>query len=77
MRLRSLRTRLVAITTLLAAVGLIVAGIATYAALRSFLLERVDRTLAASTAGVGRALTRGGPAAAVRAGSAPSARPAS
>ena len=49
MRPRSLRTRLVAITTLLAAIGLIVAGIATYAALRSFLLERVDRTLAAST----------------------------
>jgi two-component system OmpR family sensor kinase len=61
MRMRSLRTRLVAITTLLAAIGLIVAGIATYAALRSFLLERVDRTLQASTIGVGRALTRGGP----------------
>ena len=61
MRFRSLRTRLVAITVVLAAVGLIVAGIATYAALRSFLLDRVDRTLAASTTGVSRALTRGGP----------------
>ncbi len=61
MRLRSLRTRLVAITTLLAAVGLIVAGIATYAALRSFLLDRVDRTLETSSDGVARALTRGGP----------------
>jgi two-component system OmpR family sensor kinase len=61
MRPRSLRTRLVAITTVLAAVGLIVAGIATYAALRSFLVERVDRTLQASTIGVERALTRDGP----------------
>ena len=59
--LRSLRTRLVAITTLLAAIGLIVAGIATYAALRSFLLERVDRTLAASTSASAGQLTRGGP----------------
>ena len=63
MRFRSLRTRLVAITVALAAVGLIVAGIATYAALRSFLVDRVDRTLAASTTGVSRALTRGGPGA--------------
>ena len=62
MRFRSLRTRLVAITTVLAAVGLIIAGIATYAALRSFLLDRVDRTLEASSSGVARALTRGGPA---------------
>lgn len=61
MRLGSLRTRLVAITTVLAAVGLIIAGVATYAALRSFLLDRVDRTLEASSIGVARALTRGGP----------------
>jgi two-component system OmpR family sensor kinase len=61
MRFRSLRTRLVAITVALAAVGLIVAGVATYAALRSFLVDRVDRTLAASTPGISRALTRGGP----------------
>jgi two-component system OmpR family sensor kinase len=61
MRFRSLRTRLVAITVALAAVGLVVAGIATYAALRSFLVDRVDRTLEASTPGVERALTRGGP----------------
>src|SRR4051812_19165015 len=63
MRFRSLQTRLVAITVALAAVGLAVAGVATYAALRSFLIERVDRTLAASAPGVGRALTRGGPGA--------------
>ncbi len=61
MRLSSLRTRLVAITMVLAAVGLIIASVATYAALRSFLLDRVDRTLEASSANVGRALTRGGP----------------
>ncbi len=61
MRLGSLRTRLVVITTVLAAVGLIIAGVATYAALRSFLLDRVDRTLEASSTGVARALTRGGP----------------
>jgi len=64
MRFRSLRTRLVAITVALAAVGLVLAGAATYAALRSYLLDRVDRTLAASTVTVGRALTRGGPGAA-------------
>ncbi len=61
MRFGSLRTRLVAITTVLAAVGLIIAGVATYAALRSFLLDRVDRTLEASSIGVAGALTRGGP----------------
>ena len=75
MRFRSLRTRLVAITAVLAAVGLIIAGIATYAALRSFLLDRVDRTLAASTVGVARALTAA--ARPRRADSARSARPAS
>lgn len=63
MRFRSLRTRLLVITLALTTVGLIVAGGVTYAALRSFLLERVDRTLEASSVGVERALTRRGPGA--------------
>ena len=41
----SLRARLLTVLVSLAAVGLIVAGIATYASLRSFLVERVDRTV--------------------------------
>ena len=41
----------------LTAVGLIVAGIATYASLRSFLVDRVDRTVTAGAAG-DRALAR-------------------
>ncbi len=77
MRLRSLRTRLVAITTVLAAVGLIIAGIATYAALRSFLLDRVDRTLAGVVVGRGACAHPRRPATAARAGSVRSARPAS
>ena len=44
----SLRARLLIVVTALTAVGLIVAGIATYAALRSFLVDRVDSSLAAS-----------------------------
>ncbi len=41
----SLRARLLAVLVSLTAVGLIVAGIATYASLRSFLVDRVDRTV--------------------------------
>ncbi len=41
----SLRTRLLLALLGLVAVGLLVAGIATYSALRSFLLERVDQQL--------------------------------
>ena len=68
----------VAITSLLAAVGLIVAGIATYAALRSFLVDRVDRTLAGVAPSVARSLTarRPGDRGPGR-GTARSARPAS
>ena len=44
----SLRARLLIVVTALTAAGLIVAGIATHAALRSFLVDRVDSSLAAS-----------------------------
>jgi two-component system OmpR family sensor kinase len=44
----SLRARLLAVTAVLAVVGLVVANVATYAALRSFLTDRVDRSLAVS-----------------------------
>jgi len=42
---RSLRSRLVLVTLALTAIGLIVAGFATYGALRSFLVDRVDTQL--------------------------------
>ena len=41
----SLRARLLLAVVLLAAVGLVAADVATYASLRSFLVDRVDRTL--------------------------------
>jgi two-component system OmpR family sensor kinase len=44
----SLRARLLAVTAVLVVVGLVVADVATYAALRSFLTDRVDGSLAAS-----------------------------
>jgi two-component system OmpR family sensor kinase len=44
----SLRGRLLVVVALLAAVGLVAANVATYAALRSFLIDRTDRSLAAS-----------------------------
>ena len=44
----SLRARLLLVLAVLATVGLLVAGVVTYTELRSFLVERVDRTLAAS-----------------------------
>jgi two-component system OmpR family sensor kinase len=43
----SLRARLLAVLAALAIAGLLVADLVTYAALRSFLIDRVDRTLAA------------------------------
>jgi two-component system OmpR family sensor kinase len=51
----SLRARLVLGVIVLGAAGLAVADVATYASLRSFLLERTDRSLADSQQGVERA----------------------
>jgi two-component system, OmpR family, sensor kinase len=50
----SLRTRLLGALALLATIGLVVAGVVTYAELRSFLLSRVDQQLGGSA----RVLTR-------------------
>jgi len=55
----SLRTRLLAGVLVLVAAGLMVASIATYAALRSFLTTRVDEQLVAAAAPVGRELLFG------------------
>lgn len=52
----SLRARLLTVLVSLAAVGLIVAGIATYASLRSFLVERVDRTVTGNARALARSL---------------------
>ena len=57
----SLRARLLSVVVSLTAVGLIVAGIATYASLRSFLVDRVDRTVAGGAAAIERSLERGRP----------------
>ena len=57
----SLRARLLTVLVSLAAVGLIVAGIATYAALRSFLIDRVDRTVTGGAQAIERSLERGRP----------------
>lgn len=56
----SLRARLLAVLVSLAAVGLVVAGIATYAALRSFLVQRVDQTVTSGAIAIERSLERGG-----------------
>ncbi|HEY3961218.1 MAG TPA: HAMP domain-containing sensor histidine kinase [Gaiellaceae bacterium] len=48
----SLRTRLVLGVVVLAALGLVVADVATYSSLRSFLIQRVDSTLNSTHAGV-------------------------
>jgi len=57
----SLRARLLAVLAALTLVGLLAADIATYAALRSFLYQRLDRTVATSAEVLGRsAVTRGG-----------------
>jgi two-component system OmpR family sensor kinase len=55
----SLRARLLVVVAVLAAVGLVTANVATYAALRSFLVERTDRSLAASADVIERALVHG------------------
>ncbi len=55
----SLRSRLLAGVLVLVAAGLLVASIATYAALRSFLTTRVDQQLVAAAAPVGRELLFG------------------
>jgi two-component system OmpR family sensor kinase len=44
----SLRTRLLGALAVLATIGLVVAGVVTYTQLRSFLLQRVDQSLAGS-----------------------------
>jgi len=61
MRIRpvSLRTRLLAGVLVLVAAGLMVASVATYAALRLFLTTRVDEQLVAAAAPVGRELLYG------------------
>jgi two-component system, OmpR family, sensor kinase len=56
----SLRARLVLGVIVLAAAGLAVAGVATYASLRSFLLDRTDETLQESHFGIEHALEEGG-----------------
>jgi two-component system OmpR family sensor kinase len=55
----SLRARLLTVTAVLAIVGLVAADIATYAALKSFLVDRVDGSLAASATVVQRSIGRG------------------
>ena len=57
----SLKARLLAVVVSLTALGLAVAGIATYAALHSFLFDRVDRTASASADAIVRSLERGRP----------------
>jgi two-component system OmpR family sensor kinase len=52
----SLRARLLAVLAVLAAAGLLAADLATYTALRSFLVDRVDATLAASAEALERPL---------------------
>jgi two-component system OmpR family sensor kinase len=56
----SLRTRLVLGVIVLAAIGLAAANLATYASLRSFLLDRTDETLQESHFGIEHALEEGG-----------------
>jgi two-component system OmpR family sensor kinase len=56
----SLRARLLLVVATLAAVGLTVAGAATYASLRSFLVSRVDRSVAASARVLAGSLERHG-----------------
>ncbi len=55
---RSLRSRLVLVTLVLTLLGLTVAGVATYGALRSFLLDRTDAQLRAASDQVRRLNTR-------------------
>jgi two-component system OmpR family sensor kinase len=57
----SLKARLLAVVVSLTALGLVVAGIATYAALRTFLVDRVDHTASGSAEAIARSLERGRP----------------
>ncbi|MEI7761351.1 MAG: ATP-binding protein [Thermoleophilia bacterium] len=57
----SLRARLLTVVVSLTAVGLIVAGIATYASLHSFLIDRVDRTVTGGARAIELSLERGRP----------------
>src|SRR5205823_5355150 len=59
-RPKSLRARLVLGVIVLAALGLAIADVATYASLRSFLLSRTDSALQAAHAGVEDAVFGGG-----------------
>jgi two-component system OmpR family sensor kinase len=63
LRRLSLRARLLLGVIALAAVGLVVADVATYSSLRSFLLDRVDSTLESAHRGVEAAVFGGGPGA--------------
>jgi two-component system, OmpR family, sensor kinase len=56
----SLRGRLLIVLAALAVAGLAAANVATYLSLRSFLIERVDRTVAASAQVLGEKLARRG-----------------
>jgi two-component system, OmpR family, sensor kinase len=56
----SLRARLVLGVLVVAGIGLLVADLATYTALRSFMLTRVDRTLDDDHRGAERLVSRGG-----------------
>ena len=60
MRALSLRTRLVLGVLALALVALVVADVATYASLQSFLIQRTDKTLAASHRGIENELKTNG-----------------
>ena len=55
----SLRTRLLVAILAVVAAGMVVAGVATYLSLRSFLLERVDQQLREARVPVARTLARG------------------
>ncbi len=57
----SLRARLLLVLAVLSTAGLVVAAVFTYTELRSFLLTRVDRSLAASSEAVERLLDHPGP----------------
>ena len=56
----SLRARLLVVLAVVSAVGLLAADIATYAALRSSLFDRVDSSLDSSATGVSNSLASGG-----------------
>jgi two-component system OmpR family sensor kinase len=57
----SLRARLLTVVVSLTAVGLVVASIVTYQQIRSFLVDRVDRTAEASAEAITRSLEHGRP----------------